>query len=398
MKIDDILAKIKELKDNTFDWNRDLDAVIERLNDLYFNAEIDHGNYYITTLEQIWKLDVPKEQIMSGENLHTLTNEEREWFYKYGKFREAGPFKIANSTHWFINAREQYVRVLINRGTLKELKGPKEDYGTLYTYYNSSEGTKTPSEWVEFKLNKLDDKYAPLRETIQKLMDIFEYSKKHHTKLHDLDHIVKYDNSLYWGNENAAAHKNLIDDVYQETAAPEYVRIQKPHKKVDITYEWDLINLLKNPGFDEIKWATSDDVDGLTFDEKHEPIEFKTSKTGRKIFVDTNSVTLAFESKRDADNFMFSAIEYINNENSGIDQKVHLSKDLTRIDKLEKHYLSNKWPMSNSPEESAELEKKLTHYFVSFTKFHDTPVIKEEIWEMGIVFEITNFYSFGYHN
>ena len=77
-KIDDILSKIQELKDNTFNWNRDLRDVIQRLNDLNFKAEIDHGNYYITTLEQIWLLDAPREQIQAGENIHTLTDEERQ--------------------------------------------------------------------------------------------------------------------------------------------------------------------------------------------------------------------------------------------------------------------------------------------------------------------------------
>ena len=37
-KIDDILSKIQELKDNTFNWNRDLRDVIQRLNDLNFKA------------------------------------------------------------------------------------------------------------------------------------------------------------------------------------------------------------------------------------------------------------------------------------------------------------------------------------------------------------------------
>ena len=73
----------------------------------------------------------------------------------------------------------------------------------------------------------------------------------------------------------------IIDDEYQETAAPELVKAQAPHKRVDISREFDLVNILKNPGFDEIKWPTSDDASGLTFDESHEPIEFKTSVTGR---------------------------------------------------------------------------------------------------------------------
>lgn len=391
-KIDDILNKIQELKNNTFDWNRDLNDVVQRLNDLSFNAEIDHGNYYITTLEQIWLLDVPKEQIQEGENLHTLTDEERSWFYKYGKLRESGPFKIANSTHWFINAREQYVRVLINRGTLKTLKSPKEDYGELYTAYNSADLKKSP-EWVEFKLKKLDDQYSELRETLEKLMTVFEYSKTHRTRLHDLDKIVKYDVAQYWGNKE----KRIIDDEYQETAAPELVKVQAPHKKVDVSREFDFVNLIKAPGFDEIKWATSDDVSGLTFDERHEPIEFKTSATGRKVYVDTNSVTFAFTSKRDADNFLFSAIEYFNNDLNRIQPTIHVENPI-KIEKLEKHYLSNKWPLANTPEESAEYERTLTHYFVSVTKFHDTPVFKEEIWENGIVYELTNMYTFGYHN
>lgn len=396
-KIDDVLNKIQELKDNTFDWNRDLDTVVSKINDLYFNAEIDHGNYYLTTLEQIWLLDAPKEQIIAGENLHTLTDEEREWFYKYGKFRESHPYKIANSTHWFINVREQYVRVLINRGSLKEFKGPKEDYGELYTIYNS-EDNKKPTEWVEFKLNKLKDQYADLRETLQKIMTIFEYSKANHVRLPGLENIVKYDVALGWGNENAAKFKHIIDDEYQETARPEIVRVQAPHKRVDVSREFDLVNILKNPGFDEVKWATSDDItEKFTFDEKHEPIEFKTSVTGRKVYVDTNSVTFAFTSKRDADNFLFSAIDYFHNEYARINPTIHTDKEV-KITQLEKHYLSNKWPIANTPEESAELERTLTHYFVSVTKFHDTPVFKEEIWEMGIVFEVTNKFDYGYHN
>jgi hypothetical protein len=395
-KIDEVLNKIQELKDNTLDWNRDLNAIVDRINNLYFNAEIDHGNYYLTTLEQIWYLDVPKEQIMSGENLHSLTDEEREWFYKYGKFKEPRKFKIANSTHWFINVREQYVRVLINRGSLKEFKGPKEDYGQLYTQYNS-EDNKKPTEWVEFKLNKLDDQYSDLRETLQKIMTIFEYCRLNHVCLPGLENIVKLDISLGWGNESAANFRHVIDDEYQETARPEIIKVRKPFKKVDISKETDLISLLKGPGFDEVKWPTSDDVGQYTFDESHEPINFETSKTGRRISIDTNSVTFAFENKLDADNFLFSAIDYINNDNSGIKPSIHLDQPI-KITQLEKHYISNKWPMANNAEESAEYERTLTHYFVSVTKFHDTPVFKEEIWEMGIVFELTNKYDFGFHN
>lgn len=395
-KIDDILSKIQELKDNTFNWNRDLRDVVQRLNDLNFKAEIDHGNYYITTLEQIWLLDAPREQIQAGENIHTLTEEERQWFYKYGKLRESGPWKIASSTHWFINAREQYVRVLINRGILKEFNSPKEDYGELYTAYNSVEGRKAP-EWVEFKLTKLEDQYSDLRETLEKLMTIFEYAKTHRTRLHDLDHLIKYDVALYWGNEEAAEHKHIIDDEYQETSTPELIKVQAPRKRVDISREFDLVNILKSPGFDEIKWPTSDDVSELTFDESHEPIEFKTSTTGRKISVDTNSVTFSFTSRIDADNFLFSAIDYFNNSYARIEPTIHIEKP-AKITMLEKHYLSNKWPIANNPEESTKLEKTLTHYFVSVTKFHDTPVFKEEIWENGIVYEVTNMHTFGYHN
>ncbi|MBR6611975.1 MAG: hypothetical protein IKK93_06985 [Campylobacter sp.] len=390
-KIDDILNKIQELKNNTFNWNRDLNDVVQRLNDLNFNAEIDHGNYYVTTLEQIWLLDVPKEQIQAGENLHTLTPEEREWYYKYNNFRDIERFTIAVSTHWFINAREQYVRVLINRDKLKNLTNPKEDYGNLYTIYNSNEN-KNPQEWVEFKLTKLEDQYAELRETLEKLMTIFEYSKKHRTRLHDLDHLVRYDVAQYFGNKDG----HMIDDEYKETAAPELIKVQAPHRKVDVSKEYDFVNLIKNPGFDEIKWPTSDDVGIYTFDERHEPIEFSTSTTGRKISRDTNSITFSFTNKRDADNFLFSAIEYINNNNSGVKPNIH-DKPI-KINMLEKHYLSNKWPMANSQEESVELERTLTHYFVSITKFHDTPIFKEEIWENGIVFEVTNMYTTGYHN
>ncbi|MCF0125015.1 MAG: hypothetical protein HUJ68_04545 [Clostridia bacterium] len=394
-KLDDIVEKINGLKSKAFDWNRDLDNVVSELGDLYFNAEIDHGNYYLTMLEQYWKMNLPREQILTGENLRNLTEEEKKWFYKYGNFKDDVPFKIAVSLHWFINVKEHYVKVLINRGIVTKFTTPKEDYGKMYTATIGLE-TKRPYEVIEFKLNRLNDSFANIRDTLNKLIEAFEYSRAHYIG-DDFNSVVKYDMIKYWGNEELADHTPILDPEFQETGRPEIIKIPHPHKKVSVAEEKDFLRIINGAGFNEIKWPTSDDVqEKYHFDESHEPMEFKTSITGRKTYVDTNSVTYSFSNKRDADNFFYSAIEFVNNY--GVKPTIHTDQKPVKIDKLEKRYYSNRWPMAKTAEESEELEKTLTHYFVSITKFHDTPIFKEEIWEMGIVFEISNKFVYGYFN
>jgi hypothetical protein len=121
-----------------------------------------------------------------------------------------------------------------------------------------------------------------------------------------------------------------------------------------------LTTYLKNPGFDEINY-------------------------------EENGIKKEFTSLKEADNYFYSLVDYINLLK--IKPTIHPTADVQKIASLEKHYLSGKWPIAKTAEESESLAKELTRYNVYVTKFHDTVVVKEEIWEMGIVYIITNIWD-----
>lgn len=351
-KLDNLIEAINEYTDGVFDYNKQLHELMDQFNELSFIGEIDHGIYYLTQVEQIYKCD------SNGcDQLYTLTYEERENYYKTGKLpKEICCYKIASSVHWYVNPKEKFVKVFVNRNTIKSLSTPKEDYGKIYEEFSK----KKWSETAQFKLDEIDDNVV--RNTFNKIIKVMEFSKMHELPNGDWDFKVQQDMAKYWGNIS----QHIVDDEYQETLRPELIKIPHKHKTVSMMNHSSFIDLLMSPGFDDIDW---DNI---------------------------GNFNISFDNALEAENFFYSAIDYINN--ARIKPTVHPTREPQLIKKVEKHYLSGKWPTAATQEEAYELEKKLTKYEVNVTKFHDDIVIRMQVWEFGIVYFVTNLWTPGAMN
>lgn len=350
-KLDDLLNKFDELDARTFNYNRDYKEVLRQLNELSFLGEIDHGSYWITMVQQVYEIDEK-----GFRNLRDLSDEDREVFYTKGYIPEVDKFDLASTLHIYINAKEQYVQVFVSRGLITKIASPRDDYGKVFEIYNK-ENLRRPTEKAEFVISELSDD-DPAKETYTKLIRLFELSKMNTIDVHKFDLKVYQNMSLHWGN--LTHDEQLIDDEYQESARPERVKIPQPHKHWDVKTDKELLSILNGPGFDEIDYKN-------------------------------NGLTRSFGTITNAQSQFYSTIEYINNMQ--FPPKVHPTADPQTITYLEKHYLSGKWPIAKDEAEAAELNKNLRKYEFSVTKFHDTIVLKLEVWEMGIVYVLTNVWD-----
>ena len=349
-KLDDIITEIDNYKESFFNYNRDLPKVLEQIENLDFLGEIDHDSFYMLQVEQVWVKDEN-----NNKTIHSLTTEEIDELYYNGVIPEYGEVELANAIHWFINLKEKYIKAIISTSYDGEFKlridSPKDIYGEIFE--NASK-PNSPYEKTEFLLDKLEET-SPVRITFEKLIKVVKQSNTA-TISADFDERIKQNMSFYWGN---IKHKEkLINDEYQETDIPEIIKIPHPHNFVDMRLDRKFFNLTNGAGYDEINYKEC-------------------------------GYTKTFLNSKEASDYFYSAIDYVNNghffnKETGEDQ---------RITQVEKHYLSNKWPLATTPEESEQLKRELTKFEVATTKFHDEIVIKLEVWEMGIVYVITNIWD-----
>src|SRR5574344_803444 len=111
-KISELIDKAHGVNSSYFNYNRDIKELIRPLNDVNFIAEIDHEQYYITQVIQVYK---------NGEaQVYNLTDDDREEFYTTGNIASMKSFKLACTLHWYINAKERYVQVFVSRGDRSE--------------------------------------------------------------------------------------------------------------------------------------------------------------------------------------------------------------------------------------------------------------------------------------
>ena len=350
-KLDTLLEKFDEIKASSFNYNRDYNEVMRQIDELSFVAEIDKHDYYISMLEQIF---VQAED--ETWKLVTLTDEQREEFYLKGTISDyPDGFRIACSLHMYINEKEQYVQIFVSRNIIEEFTDPREDYGKVYTEYNKEQAHR-PNERAEFRINELQEDDVG-RKTLQKLIKVLELSKTNTVDVHSFDLKVKQDVSEHWGNLH---HKEkLIDDEYQETNRPEYIQLPHTHKRYNIDLDIELRDTMLGPAFDTVSYD--------------------------------NGITRKFENLTKAESVFYSIADYINA--GKIKPKVHPTKEPQHLEYLEKHYLSGKWPIAKDEAEAQQLRDELTKYEVSVTRFHDDVVFKLEVWEMGIVYIITNVWD-----
>lgn len=356
-KLDNLIEQFDELDRNTFNYNRDYEEVIRQLSELSFIGEINHNSYYLTLLEQIF---AEKDGVVQ---LITLTDDQREQFYTKGYISDFETFKIANSLHIFINGEKKYVQIFLQKGFLDKFSTPKDDYGLLYEKSlkegNASQGFDDSQsvEKAEFVVSNLD-KDDPGKEVYEKLIKVFRLSKTNTIDVSNFDLKINQDMSKYWGN--LSHDKNIVDNEYQETEQPELIKIPHTHKKFSVAADKEIMQIISNPGFDEIDY-------------------------------ESNGITRKYDTLYDAESVFYSVIDYINAND--ITPTIHPTADPQRIASVEKHYLSNKWPIAADTAEYEQQKKELTKYEFSLTKFHDTAVMKLEVWEMGAVYVITNVWD-----
>lgn len=353
-KLDNLLEAFDELDRESFNYNRDYAEVIRQLDELSFIAEIDHDNYYLSLLEQIFI----KNKTTGVWDLVTLNDEQREEFYlknRISTYPEG--FRIACSLHIYISAKEKYVQIFNSRNIIKEFGDPKDDYGKVYIEFNKDAEKRRLYERAEFKIPNLPDEDIG-KKVYEKLLKVFELSKTNTIDIHKFDFKVRQDMSEHWGNVNAK--DKLIDDEYQESARPELIKLPQKHTRVNVDIDIELKQLLVGIGFDEIDY-------------------------------ENNGVLRTFGGYKEAADLFYSIVDFINA--GKITPRIHPLNQPQQIKFLEKHYLSGKWPTATTEEEADKLKKELTRYEVYVTKFHDEVILKLEVWEMGIVYVITNVWD-----
>lgn len=348
-KLDSLIQEIDEYRNRFFDYNRDFSTVLEQIENLDFLGEIDHDSFYMLQIEQVWVKDEN-----GNKTIHSLTSEEIDELFYNGGVAALGEIEIANAIHWYVNLKEEYVKAIVSTNYDGEftirIDSPKDIYGEVFE--NASK-PNSPYRVTDFVVSKLEDENA--KSTFEKLIKVVKQSNTARIS-QDFDERIKQNMSFYWGN---IKHKErLIDDEYQETDIPELIEIPRPHKYVDLRLDRKFFNLVHGAGYDEINYKECGYI---------------------KQFLNAT----------EASDYFYSAIDYVNNNHffikeEGVDQ--HISK-------VEKHCLSNKWPIAETAEESERLKRELTKFEVGVTKFHDEIILKLEVWEMGIVYIITNVWD-----
>ena len=355
-KLDDILTRFDEIEALNFNYNRDYAQVLDQLENLSFIGEIDHKNYYLSILEQIF---VQRED-SDVWDLITLNDNQREEFYTQGSISDfPNGFRIADSLHIYINSVEKYVQIFNSRNIITKFGSPREDYGKVYTEFSKDSQKRYLFEKAEFKIDNLsddDEKNARIKATFRKILKAFEISRTNAINVNEFDLKIYQNMSQYWGNLNNK--ERIINDEYQESDRPELIEVINPKRAYNINRDMELKNMLSRPGFDDIDYLN-------------------------------NGVTRKFNSVFEAENCLYSIIKYVNDGNITKFEK-EISIMPQRIETLEKHYLSGKWPIASTEEEANALKKELTKFEVCATKFHDDVIVKMEVWDMGIVYVLTN--------
>lgn len=354
-KLDNLLEKFDELDTKSFNYNRDYAEVMRQIDELSFIGEIDHKNYYLSMLEQVF---VQREN-SDVWDLITLNDDQREEFYTKGYISDfPNGFKIADSLHIYISSVEKYVQIFNSRNIITQFGSPRDDYGKVYIEFNKDSEKRHLFEKAEFKINNLPDD-DPGKNVLNKLLKVFERSKTNTIDLSSFDLKVYQNISQYWGNLNNK--ERIINDEYQESDRPEYIEVKNPKRTYNINRDMELRQMLSRPGFDDIDYLN-------------------------------NGITRNFNNTFEAENCLYSIIKYVNDGNITKFEK-EISIMPQRIETLEKHYLSGKWPTASTEEEANEIKKELTKFQVCVTKFHDDVIIKMEVWDMGIVYVLTNVWD-----
>lgn len=343
-KLDQLLSNLKTQKQEIYTFKTHESDLLNAIENLAFLGELDKKNFYFMQIPQIWKTDENNKKV-----LHTLTDDELDEFYFYKGVNSLGEISIASCFLWFINLEKSYIRLFcvsdVADKDFLDFNNPKDSYGKAYEYF--SQGNKLIQSY-EFLIKDLEEN-DPIRITISKLITVVNCSSILNIS-EEFDSRNKQNVALYWGNLHH--YDRLIDDIHQETAEIEYIQAVKPDLKENLDFNKNLLDVINGPSYEELDY-------------------------------DDFSYKATFDNAYQAENHFYSIIEFLNETKCPFD----------KIEKLEKHYLSGLWPMCTTEEESEELNESLQKFEVGVTKFQDKYAVKLEVWEMGIVYIITNIWS-----
>jgi hypothetical protein len=343
--LDSVYNKLIEDQKSVFNFNdiRWHNFAIDRLKALNFLGQIDKNVLYIAQLIQVLNEDEPFDR-----GLHTLSYDEAEEFYLTGEIQNLPEYRPFAWAFWFINLDTKFVKVFTSYHNDMR-KTPKDNYALAYEQSQKHEyevySKKQDCQFSAFK--------HPRRAVFKRLIWIVDYSKTHIVQYANFDKKVHQDMSKYWGMIN---NKGLIDDQYVETARPEVIFTRKQSfTPVKIYNDMELRSKLQGNGYREIKF-------------------------------DTNGVVRTFKTLRELNDYLWSLIKYVNenNEEFGINQE---------IPSLEKHYLSNKWPTPENETDIEAFRQKYTKYQVSAQKFNNKIIVQADVSEYGIVYVMTNYWE-----
>jgi hypothetical protein len=355
-KIDELKNKIDAERYSVFDFDRPdwQQRILVNFNELCFLGQLEKDNLYVTMLHQVLQDNCPQEG--EGEGVvRNLSLEEMNEFYLTGDIsslqdaENSRTWKPFTWTFWFINMEKKYVKVFTSfQGG--RCKSPKENYGDAYEMLETKVVARPTDNKV---MHEWQIDFNPMfKEVLEKLIDIVQYSKTHEIVFADFDKKVHQDMRKYWGMIN---NKGFVDDEYVETMPAEVIKIPFKHEKVLIRQDTTLTNNLKGEGYLEINFPK-------------------------------NGIIRSFKTLRELNNYYFSLVEFINDNNETLNVK-------QKINSVEKHYLSNKWPIANNDEEAEENKKKYTLYKISAQKFGKGIVVQADVQEYGICYTLTNFWD-----
>ena len=333
----DIKSQIKGRKAEVFNlkyWWRD---TIEFIKNVCFLGEIEKDFFYMSILHQI--IDCETHQIIN------LNFEEANDFCLRGRFKDLplDTYKPFAWTFWQVNLKNGNIIVYTSFNG-DNLKSPKDNY------LEAQKGVQIYNGQQLMHVSNLKNLRLSDKIVFKDLLFALHYSKMHQITTGDFHRKIFTNFQEYWGIIN---NKNFMADEYKNNVQPEMVRIPQKHEIIQIRNEIAMLNMMR----------------GMTYS----TLDF-----------DINAVQKTFKTYKELHDYLYSFIDYINKNN--------LEYDISqRIEYLEKHFESNKWPIPADEEERAENKKKYTLYRFAATKFEDKIAIRADVREFGVCYYLTNY-------
>jgi len=325
--LDEIINDINSIEDSIFQFDRELENTMKKIENIGFLGQVDHNVLYMAMLHQV--------QNNKGV-IHTVTPEEAEEYYSCYHISKWCGFEPFAWTLWFFNMEKDYIRALVSFNADKNLS-IKDNYGNMYNELKPNVVTKIPRRMIyETKIHCTEYKDIWL-----KLKEVVKYGKNNEIPNGGFNKKVFYDTARYFG-DRPQDKATLLDDEYKSTMPPERITLPVKHIPQDIRYDVKALKIIRGASFLQI--------------------DFEKDGYIKK-----------FDNIKDLNSYFYSLIDYIN---SGVEPEIqHI------IPYLEKHYFSNKLGFNN-PEKV---------YKVKMTKFLECIVVEAEIAEFGIYYRISNW-------